>query len=135
MRPATLFLISRVRRNTSALTIEEALRTGEADYAFDEDQRVEIQLLQLEIRIDLWLEAQADVAPFIDEARGELSALQKRLNVFKAQQERLSEQGRKQELAARIEELEERLFILGEAIPVDLLDQELEHVTIGSTFS
>lgn len=125
LRPATLFLITRVRRNTSVMTLEEALRTGEAEYALHEEQRVEIQLLQLEIRIELWLEDQEALAPFMREAQEELEAIQKRLQVFRLSLDRLEASKERDERLAKGEELEERLFILGEAIPVDLLDQEL----------
>lgn len=124
LRPATLFLIARVRRNTSAMTLEEALRTGEADYALDEDERVEIELLQLEIRIELWLEDQEKLASFIREAQEELEAIQKRLNVFRAYLKRLLDSKERDELLAKFEDIEERLFLLNEVIPVDLLDRE-----------
>ncbi len=125
LRPATLFLISRVRRNTSAMTLEEALRTGEAEYALDEEERVEIQLLQLEIRIELWLEEQDALKPFVREAQGELEAIQKRLHVFRGQVERLLESRERDEQLAKLEDIEERLFLLAEVISIDLLDQDL----------
>lgn len=126
LRPATLFLISRVRRNTSAMTLEEALRTGEAEYALDDDQRVEIQLLQLEIRIELWLEDQERLTPFIREAEEEFEAIRERLRAAQAGVERLEDRQRRTEAEARLEDVTERLFFLAEAIPVDLLDQELD---------
>lgn len=125
LRPTTLFLVSRVRRNTSAMTIEEALRTGEAEYAFDEEERVEIQLLQLEIRIELWLEDQDALKPFVREAQEELEAIQQKMQSFRVQVKRLADSKERDELLAKQEEVEERLFLLTETIPLELLDQEL----------
>lgn len=125
LRPATLFLISRVRRNTSAMTLEEALRTGEADYALDDDERVEIQLLQLEIRIELWLEDQSELSSFLTDAKEECEALEKRLDAAKTMIEGMEDRKTRIEAEARHEDLTERIFFLGEVIPVDLLDHEL----------
>jgi hypothetical protein len=126
LRPATLFLISRVRRNTSAMTLEEALRTGEADYALDDDERVEIQLLQLEIRIELWLEDKDELKTFIREAEGEFEAIEDRLRMAIKNIEKIEDRKLRIEAEARLEDVTERLFFLAEAISVDLIDQELQ---------
>lgn len=124
LRPATLFLLSRIRQNTSALTVEEALRTGEAEYALHEEQLAEIELLQPEIRIDVWLEAQEVLKSFTRDAQEEFEAIRKRLQTYRNELMRHEGGKERDTKEAGLEEVEERIYLLGEYIDPDLLDQE-----------
>jgi hypothetical protein len=124
LRPATLFLLSRIHQNTSALTVEEALRTGEADYALHDEQRAEIELLQPEFRIEVWLEAQDKLKPFIQDAQEEFDAIYKRLKAYRKKLTQQEKSKERDQLEARLEEVEEDIYLLGEFVDPMLLDQE-----------
>ncbi len=125
LRPATSFLLSRIRRNTGAMTVEEAVLSGDGEYGLYEEQRDEIEALLAEIAIELWQEQQPKLTAQVKEAQEELDAIRKRLMVFKRSLERIEDKKEKEAAEAKLEAYEEQIFFLGEMVPLEVLDQEL----------
>ncbi len=123
VRPTTALLLKRLRKNTNAKTLDEALASSDAAYAIHEREEEEIAHLRPEVHIQIWKEQCAALAPRVAAERKTLTELQKRFQQWRS----MARTSIKNEgvLMEKVERYEERVFIGGEMIPLESLDEEL----------
>ena len=125
-RPATALLLKRLRRSAGTSTLDETLKTTDAQYAIGPDQEVEISMLRDEVRYHIWESHSDALEPMIEETAIELEAIKKRLK-------RLREQAAKSDAATRdrlldtLERFEDQLYFGGEVIALESLDAEIKY--------
>ncbi len=123
-RPATALLLKRLRQSAGTTTLDETLKTTDAQYAIGPDQEVEITMLRDEVRYHLWETHREAMDLMIEEMLVELQAIKKRLK-------RLREQATKSDALTRdrlldtLERFEDRLYFGGDLLPLELLDAEI----------
>lgn len=127
VRPATAFLLNRLRERTGARTIGQLLALPESFTAMQGTHRTELELVRPEIWIELWLTNPEALETHHEEAMRELQAMQQRLQKL----EQFSSQSDSQEEATKkIRDFQDRMYFKGESISLEQLNTELQ-LTIG----
>lgn len=123
VRPTTALLLKRLRKNTKAKTLDDALASSDAAYAIHEREEEEIVHLRPEVRLMIWKAQGASLAPRVAAEKKTLAELQKRFRAWRT----LAKSSAKNETALleKVERYEDRVFIGGEMIPLESLDEEL----------
>lgn len=126
LRPATRALLKELKKLTNAKTLDEALNTSDATIIIHPEQELEIQMVRDEVRMELWEEHKESMDVLIQEGVTELEAIRKRLKQIRKQAEKMS--GSEQDLLfKKLDAFEDRLYFGGEALPLSLLDEELQY--------
>lgn len=123
-RPATALLLKRLRRSAGTSSLDETLKSTDAQYAIGPDQEVEISMLRDEVRYHLWESHGEALQPMIEELSIELEAIKKRLKKLREQAMK-SDEATRDRLLDVLNRFEDRLYFGGEAIPLESLDAEL----------
>lgn len=123
-RPATALLLKRLRQSAGTTTLDETLKTTDAQYAIGPDQEVEITMLRDEVRYHLWESHHEALGPMIEEIAVELGAIKKRLKKLREQATK-SDPATRDRLLDTLESFEDKLYFGGELIPLELLDAEI----------
>lgn len=123
VRPTTATLLKRLRKRLETKTVDETLNHPEASYAIHEREEIELSMVRQEIQSRLWEEHKDALAPFLDEAATELSALRKRLKLLREQA--MHVRGQEDLIRSKVDALEDRIYFGGEAVPLEILDAEI----------
>lgn len=123
-RPATVLLLKRLRRSNEAATLDETLRSTDAQYAIGPEQEIEISMLRDEVRFHLWDTHREALQPMIEENVIELEAIKKRFKRLREQAMK-SDEATRNRLLDTLERFEDRLYFGGDVILLEVLDAEI----------
>ncbi len=125
VRPTTASLLKKLRKDANATDLASTLKDDDASIVLKPDQEIEISMVRDEARIDLYEDHQEALEPMIDEAAKELEAIKKRLK--RLRERAVESTGTSQDAGfEKLNELENRIFFAGEAVPLEVLDAEVE---------
>jgi hypothetical protein len=125
VRPTTATILKKLRKDAGATDLASTLKDDDASIVLKPDQEIEISMVRDEARIDLYEDHREALEPMIDEAAKELEAMKKRLKRLRDRAVEVT--GTMQDSAfEKLKELEDRIFFGGEAIPLEVLDAEVE---------
>ncbi len=125
VRPSTATVLRKLRRDANASTLDAALADDDASIVLKPDQEIEVSMVRDEVRVDLYEDHKEALEPMIEEAAKELEAMKKRL---KRLRERAVESTDTLQEASfdRLSEYEDRIYFGGEAIPLEILDADIQ---------
>jgi len=124
-RPATSLLLKRLRRSAGTSTLEETLKSTDAQYAIGPEQEIEISMLRDEVRYHLWESHREALTPMIEENVVEIEAIKKRLKRLRTQADAASSAATRDRLLDTLSRFEDRLYFGGEAMAIESLDAEV----------
>jgi hypothetical protein len=123
VRPTTKLLLTRLHKNAPEENVDTVLKSADASIAFHAEEETEIDLLRSEIRVGLWEKLQKPLAKSVAAKEAEFEAMRqrlKRLREYANVPSRIQDQ-----LRAKVDTLEDRVYFGGESIPIESLDAEL----------
>jgi len=123
VRPTTKLLLQRLHKNALGQSVDAVLASSDASMAIHEEEETEITLLRPELRRTLWASSAKKLAKAVDGKEAELEAMRKRLKRLRDyanKPSRIQEQ-----LRAKLDALEDRIYFGNESIPVETMDAEL----------
>ena len=116
VRPSTATLLKKLRKDSGAGDLASTLSHPDASTLLKSDQEIEIGMIRDEVRADLYEDHAESLEPIIDEVQIELEAMKKRLKRL-----------RDLEMFDKLAVLEDRIYFQGEAIPLEVLDAEVQY--------
>ncbi|HVM90917.1 MAG TPA: hypothetical protein VMU11_03410 [Verrucomicrobiae bacterium] len=125
VRPSTAALLKKLRKDAGAPDLASTLKHPDASTVLKPDMEIEINMIRDEVRADLYEDHQDALEPLIEEAASELEAMKKRLKKIREQADAVSGT---QQIAYfdKLADLEDRIYFGGEAIPLEILDAEVQ---------
>ncbi len=125
VRPSTASLLKKLRKDAGTSDLTSTLKHPDASYLVKDDAEIEIGMVRDEVRADLYEEQQEHLGGFIEESVSELEAMKKRLKRLK--QQAIDASGAQQDsYFSKYNDLEARIYYAGEAIPLEILDAEVQ---------
>lgn len=125
VRPTTRVLLKRLQALHPDQPIGTVLETSDAAVAIGPDEELEIDLVREELVPTLWEEHGESLEPMIEEAQIELEAMKKRLRRLRNQADAAASADRTR-FIEKLLSLEDRIYFDGEAVPLEVLDAELQ---------
>lgn len=125
LRPTTAALLKKLRKDAGTADLTTTLAHSDASFLLKDDQEIEIGMVRDEVRADLYEEHKENLGTFLEEAQVELEAIKKRLKKIRAQ---ASATSGTQQIAYfdKLADFEDRIYFGGEAIPLEILDAEIQ---------
>jgi hypothetical protein len=125
VRPSTGAVLRKLRKDADAPDLASTLKDDDASIVLKPDQEIEISMVRDEARIDLYEDHQGALEPMIEEASKELESMKKRLKMLR---DRASEASGTMQgtFFDKLNVLEDRIYFGGEAVPLEVLDAEVE---------
>ncbi len=128
LRPSTAHLLERVRKSAKTTTLETTLKHADADSALTTDDRKEISEVRQHVELDVWREKRKALHSYVQAAQKELTVYLKRLNALRELAGEMP-QPFQNEIFSKLERYEDRILFEGEAMPVEILDDEVRYYT------
>jgi hypothetical protein len=126
VRPTTGSTLKKLRKDSGAADLTSTLAHPDASTLLKPDQEIEIGMIRDEVRASLYEDHAESLEPLIDEAQSELEAMKKRLKKVREQADAVTGT---QQIAYfdKLADLEDRIYFSGEAIPLEILDAEMQY--------
>ena len=136
VQPTTALLLSRVRVRYAVASLGQALVLPEASVALQGETREELELVRPEVWVELWRTQSPELLAELREAKTELEERHHRLEKLERFSQAMTTTTRAAHAALRkkTQGFEERLYLGGEAIPLEELDEALQ-LTIGDVLT
>jgi hypothetical protein len=125
VRPTTATALRKLRKDANAPDLATTLAHPDVSTVLKDDQEIEVSMVRDEVRVDLYEDHQEALEPLVAEASVELEATKKRLKRIRERALEASEAQQKN-MFEKLGELEDTIYFGGEAIPLEVLDAEVE---------
>lgn len=127
-RPSTAHLLKRFRQGTGTQSLDETLAHVEADVAFREGERIEIEELRKHLRQDYWRDKKKTLAILVKEGERLVEGYRERLQKLREVAPDFP-RVMQDEIFSKIERYEDRILFEGELVPHEILDGEITYYT------
>lgn len=125
VRPTTATILRKLRKDAHATDLASTLAHSDAAIVLKDDQEIEISMVRDEARVDLYEDHQEALEPLVAEAAVELEATKKRLKRIRDRALEANDEQQKN-MFEKLGTLEDAIYFGGEAIPLEVLDSEVE---------
>jgi len=126
LRPETKTHVSRLMKEFGERSLGALLQRSEVDAALNEEERLELENVRRETRVTLGREKAAELKKETERGQALLDEYQKRFEEMRELGGSFSEQLQK-EVFSKVLHYEDRILYEGEAVPLEILDDEIAY--------
>lgn len=123
IRPSTAHLLARFRQGTGTRSLDETLAHVEADVAFHEGERREVADVRAHLRQEAWRKRKRVFGALVKEGERLVRAYRERLDVLRELAPDIP-RTLQDEIFSKLERYQDRILFEGEAVPLEILDEE-----------